>query len=209
MLTFFHAPWSRSSSILWLLEELGIQYALEVVDIRSAQGVPEPYRAIQPSKKVPAIVMGDHVITERAAIAIFLADRFPEAGLAPAIDDPCRGEYLTAMVYCDAVFDPVVCANVHGLEYENNQYPFGLYEDMLAYLERCLTKRRFAAGNRFTAADTQLATAINYTMNMLGAVPERPVFKAYINRIMGRAAYGRAQQIELELSSKIPFFTGR
>ena len=110
MLTFYHAPWSRSSGVFWLLEELGVDYSLEIVDIRAKGGVAESYRAIQPNKKVPAIVHDGVTVTERAAICIHLADAFPEAGLAPAIGDPRRGPYLTWMVYSDSVFDPAVAA---------------------------------------------------------------------------------------------------
>ena len=87
MIRFYHAPWSRASGILWLLEELGQPYEIELVDIRAPGGVPESYRAIQPNKKVPAIVHEGTVVTERAAICLYLTERFPEAGLAPAIGD--------------------------------------------------------------------------------------------------------------------------
>ncbi len=134
MLKFYHAPWSRSSTIFWLLEELGLEYEMELVDIRGEGGAPEEYRKIQPNKKVPAIVHDGKVVTERAAITIYLGDVFPEKGLAPAIGDPDRAAYISTLVYHDAVFDPVVCAKVKGLSYVSNDYPFGLYEDMVAYL---------------------------------------------------------------------------
>lgn len=84
MLKFYHAPQSRSSGVLWLLEELGVPYDLEIVDIRGPGGAPESYRAIPPNKKVPAIVHDGIIVTERAAITTYPADAFPEAGLAPA-----------------------------------------------------------------------------------------------------------------------------
>ncbi|MBN7759927.1 glutathione S-transferase family protein [Nitratireductor aquibiodomus] len=208
MLKFYHAPWSRSSSVLWLLEELQAPYDLELVDMHAQGGVPESYRAIQPSKKVPAIVHDGHIVTERAAITLYLADMFPEAGLAPAIDDPARAAYLRSLVYHDAVFDPVVCARVHGLAYESRDYPFGTFDDMVAFLERQLGENPYAAGDRFTAADVQLGTGIGYTMNIMNALPERPVFKEYVARIEQRPAYRKAQQIDMELASRIPFFSG-
>ncbi len=209
MLTFYHAPWSRSSSILWLLEELQIPYELEMIDIRAREGVPESYRSIQPSKKVPAVVHDGQVVTERAAITIYLADRFSQTGLAPAISDPDRAAYLTALVYCDAVFDPVICAQVQRLDYTSNEYPFGIFADMLAYIERRLEKQAFAAGEHFTAADTQLASGINYTMNILRALPEKPVFKDYLARVETRPAYRKAQQLDMELAASVPFFSGQ
>ncbi|MCR4267392.1 glutathione S-transferase family protein [Nitratireductor sp. ZSWI3] len=208
MLKFYHAPWSRSSSVLWLLEELAVPYEIEMVDIRAKEGVPETYRAIQPNKKVPAIEHDGVVVTERAAITVYLADRFAEAGLAPALTDPHRAAYLTTLVYCDSVFDPAICAHIQGLEYTGNQYPFGLFEDMVAYVERRLTAHPFAAGDRFTAADTQLASGINFTMNVLHALPERPVFKEYVARIETRPAYRRAQEKDMAMAAQVPFFAG-
>lgn len=206
MLKFYHAPWSRSSGILWLLEELGVQYELVDIDIRQDGGVPEDYRRIQPSKKVPAIEHDGIVITERAAIATYLADAFPEAGLAPAIGDPMRGPYLTILVYCDAVFDPALSAQVQGWTYESSHFSFGLADDMVAYLDRILTDRPYAAGDRFTAADTQLASSIAYTMDLLKALPERTSFRTYLERVKDRPASLRAAAIDQELAMKTPFF---
>jgi glutathione S-transferase len=206
MLRFYHAPWSRSSSVLWLLEELETDYELVDIDIRQDGGVPEAYRRIQPSKKVPAIEHDGVVITERAAITIHLADRFPDAGLAPAVDDPMRGPYLTMLVYCDAVFDPALSARVQGWEYDSNHFSFGLAEDMIDYIDRTLTDRPFAAGDRFTAADTQLASGIGYTMDMMRALPEKPSFRAYLERVKDRPAKLRAEEKDKALAMATPFF---
>ena len=206
MLKFYHAPWSRASGMLWLLEELGVDYELALVDIRVEGGLPESYRRIQPNKKVPAIEHDGVIITERAAIATYLADAFPQAGLAPAIGDKDRGPYLTMMVYCDSVFDPAIAAHAQGLKYEGKQYSFGAYEDMVAYVDRVLTERPYAAGDRFTAADTQLASGIHYTMHMLKALPEKPSFTRYLERIADRPAYKRAQSKDMELAKTVPFF---
>lgn len=204
MLTFYHAPWSRSSAIFWLLEELGIDYRMELVDIRA--GAPEDYRLIQPSKKVPAIDHDGTIVTERAAITIYLSDQFPEAGLAPPINDPSRAAYLTTLVYHDAVFDPAVSAKVHGLSYISNDYSFGLYDDAVSYLERKLSATPFAAGERFTAADVILGMGINYTMNILKGLPEKPVFKDYVARVTDRPAFKRSQERDAELAAQVPAF---
>jgi len=205
MLTFHHAPWSRSSAIFWLIEELGIDYRMELVDIRAPGGVPEAYRAVQPNKKVPAIVHDGVTVTERAAIAIHLADAFPAAGLAPAIGDPARGPYLTWLVYCDSVFDPAVSARAHGLAYRSNDYSFGLFEDLVANLERRLTAHRFAAGDAFTAADTQLASAMHFTMKVMAVLPSLPVFEDYVARATDRPAWRRAQARDAELAAANPW----
>ncbi|MEX0953690.1 MAG: glutathione S-transferase family protein [Rhizobiaceae bacterium] len=206
MLQFYHAPFSRAFGVFWLLEELGADYERVDIDIRAEGGTDEAYRNVQPSKKVPAIEHDGVVVTERAAITIFLAEAFPEMGLSPAVGDPIRPAYLTWNVYCDSVFDPVLCARAHGLEYENNDYPFGLFDDMIANLERHLSSNEFAAGDRFTAADTQLGSAVSYTMNVLKLLPERPAFKDYASRMESRPAYQKVSKRDYELAMAMPFF---
>ncbi len=205
MLTFHHAPWSRSSGVFWLLEELGVHYAMEIVDIRAKGGVDEAYRAIQPNKKVPAIVHDGITVTERAAICIHLADAFPQAGLAPEIGDPRRGPYLTWLVYSDSVFDPAISARAHGLTYGSNDYSFGLFDDMVGNLERHLAASEYVAGDRFTAADTQLASGIGFTMNVLKVLPDTEVFRDYVARATARPAHGRMQAKDAELARLHPW----
>jgi glutathione S-transferase len=200
MLEFYHTPWSRSFGVHWLLEELGQPYEMKLVDVRAKGGASESYRAIQPNKKVPAIVHDGIVITERAAISIYLGDRFHEAGLAPAIGDPARAPYLTMLVYCDSVLDPAVAARANGWNYESgNSFSFGLFDDMVAYLERVLSARPYAAGNRFTAADTHLASSIQFTMDVMKVLPEKPAFRDYLARTLSRPAHKRAMEKDAEL----------
>lgn len=202
MLKFYHAPWSRSFCIFWLLEELEVPYEMELVDIRGK--VPEGYRDIQPNKKVPAIVHDGTVVTERAAIALYLNETFNEKGLAPAPGDPDRAAYLTMLVYHDAVFDPVVCARKGKLDYVSNDYPFGTFDDMLAHLEHVFSSRPFVAGDRFTAADIIWGTGINYTMNVMKTLPERPFFTAYLKRVTDRPKFHTTTARDTELASTDP-----
>lgn len=203
MLKFYHAPWSRSSNILWLMEELGVEYELEHVNVLEEGGAPESYRKVQPHKKVPAIEHDGGVITERAAIAIYLCDAFPQAGLAPKPGDPMRGPYLTWLVYADSVFDPVVAVNMLGLEYPGRGVSFGTLEDMLANLERRLAADRFIAGDRFTAADIAMAGNMAYVMSQ-GWLPKRPGFEDYVARATERPALKRAQEKDQALAMSVP-----
>lgn len=191
MLTFYHAPQSRSFGVLWLLEELGQPYQMETIDIRSKSGAAEDYRAIQPHKKVPAVIHDGIIVTERAAICIYLADAFPQAGLAPALNDPARAAYLTALVYTDAVLDPIIATKATGIDYVSQHFSFGSHEDTVAYLEKRLGNHDFAAGDRFSAADTQLGSGIHFGMNIIGALPRLPVFEAYLARVFSRPALQR------------------
>ncbi|MBC8072885.1 MAG: glutathione S-transferase family protein [Deltaproteobacteria bacterium] len=202
-IVFHHSPYSRSVGIRWLLEELGIDYAVHFVGIHQ-QKVDESYRVIQPHKKVPAIEHRGIVVTERAAIAIYLADTFTRAGLAPTPDDPRRAAYLTMLVYCDAVFDPCVTARARGLEHGGSDYSFGSFEDVMNNLEARLTQHPFAVGETFTAADTQLASSLAFTMHVLQAVPKKPAFEAYLARVTQRPAYTRAQELDTQLLAEHP-----
>lgn len=199
MLTFYHAPQSRSFSILWLLEELGEPYSMELIDIRGEVGAPESYRAIQPHKKVPAIAHDGVIVTERAAISLYLGDAFPRAGLAPAIGDLARASYLTALVYADAVLDPIIATKALNISYQPRSVSFGSLDDAVAHLEKRLADGH-AAGGRFTAADTQLGSAIHFGMNIVGALPKRPVFEAYMERMLARPALQRTLAKEEEMA---------
>jgi len=205
MLKFYHAPWSRSSNIFWLLEELGVDYQLEHVDIRREGGVPEAYRKVQPNKKVPAIEHDGVVITERAAIAIYLCDVFPQAGLAPKIGDKDRGPYLTWLVYGDAVFDPAVAASAQGWKYASNNFSFGSFDDMVANLERRLSEVPYIAGERFTAADVATVGNMAYVMSQ-GWLPKKKVFEDYVARIADRPAAKRSAEKDKAMAMTVPAF---
>lgn len=194
MLTFFHAPQSRSSSILWLLEELGVPYRMELVDLRRPGGAPESYREIHPHKKVPAVVHEGVTITERAAISAYLADAFPDAGLAPAPGDPRRGPYLSWLVYADAVVDPNIAAKTQGWSYPAASFSFGAFDDMLRHVEQALARGPYVLGDRFTAVDTQLASTLGWAMHMTDLIPKTPAFVDYLARVHERPAYRRAAQ---------------
>ncbi len=205
MLKFYHAPWSRSSNVLWLMEELGVPYEIEQVDIRQEGGVPESYRAVQPNKKVPAISHDGVIVTERAAITIYLCDAFPQAGLAPKVGDRTRAAYLTWLVYADSVFDPAVAAHAQGWTYQPSSFSFGAFDDMVANLERRLSQSPFIAGDRFTAADVQTAGNMAYVMQQKW-LPEKPAFKDYLARTTERPAAKRADEKDKQMAMSVPAF---
>jgi glutathione S-transferase len=192
VLTLYHAPQTRSGSILWLLEELGVPYDLKFVDINAEGGAPEEYRAIHPNKKVPAIVHDDVTIIERAAICIYLADAFPQAGLAPPIGDPRRGPYLSWLVYNVAVIDPVLGAKFLGWQYDKKGVSFGAFEDMANHLERTLSRTPYLTGDTFTAADLLVAGDVNIALRFTKLLPASPAILGFLGRTIGREAFKRA-----------------
>ncbi len=200
---FHYHPWSRAAGVRWLLEELGVPYEVNFVDLHAPGGAPEEYRAIHPHKKVPALEIDGQILTERAAITIYLADRFSAGGLAPSLDDPRRAAYLKMLVYCDAVVDPSVALHFRKIEHKPSEYSFGAYEDTIRNLKTHLTVHPFAAGSQFTAADTQLASSLGFTIHQLGAVPPEPEFLAYLARVADRPAHLRAQKLDAELMQAV------
>jgi glutathione S-transferase len=107
------------------------------------------------------------------------------------------------LVYCDAVFDPAVTARARKLEHAPSDYSFGGFEDVMAHLKQYLSQHEYAAGERFTAADTQLGSSLAFTVHVLGVVPLEPEFAAYLERLSGRPAYRRSQALDAELAQSL------
>lgn len=192
MLTLYHAPQSRAFGVLWLIEEMQLEYHLSSIDVRAGPR-PSGYRDIQPHGKVPAIVHDGTTVSERAAICLYLAEAFPESGLLPPVGDPARTACVQMLVYADSVIDPCLAAKVAGLSYSPTDFSFGSFQDMVAHLRRVLSTRPFAAGERFTIADTQLATALFWGIAVLGIVENEPALDDYLMRMRQRPGWARAE----------------
>lgn len=197
--TFFHAPQSRSGGARALLEELGVDYELHVLSLKSGQQRQSDYLAINPMGKVPAIRHGDALITEQPAVFMYLADLYPEAGLASPIGDPLRGPYLRWMVFYGSCFEPaVVDKSMQREPAAPSACPYGDYDTMLKTLTDQLEQGPYLLGNTFSAADVLWGTALNWT-TMFELVPELPVIRAYVDRVIARPAMQRAAAKDAEL----------
>jgi glutathione S-transferase len=200
-ITLFHSPHTRSSGTLLLLEEIGAPYTLRVLDMTAGEQRQADYLAVNPMGKVPAILHGDALVTEQVAIYLYLADLFPEAGLAPAIGDGLRGPYLRWMVFYAACFEPAVvdCA-MNREPGRQAMSPYGDYETMLATLTAQLKPGRWLLGERFSAADVLWGRALTVTTGFK-LVPELPVITEYLARCNARPAVARAQARDAELAA--------
>ena len=140
-ITLFHSPNTRSASALILLEALGAPYQLHVLDLKRGEQREPAYLAIDPMGKVPAVLDGDAMVTEQGAVFLCLADRFPDAGLAPAIGDPLRGPYLRWLVYCGSCFEPALIDRAMKREpVAPSMCPYGDCDTMLKTLTDQLAK---------------------------------------------------------------------
>jgi glutathione S-transferase len=180
-----------------MLHELGIPFDVEHLDIRAGQGQTPEYLALNPLGKVPTIIHGDTVVTEAAAICCYLADTFPEAGLAPALDDPIRGAYLRWLFFSPSTIEPALIDR--GRQYEaqdSSQNSYRDWETLLAMLLDLVGKADpWLLGQKFTTVDVVMGAAIRFSY-MFGILPKDPVFAAYIARIDARPAYQRAQELD-------------
>ena len=197
--TFFHSPNSRSGGTLILLEELGADYELKVLNLKKGETRQPAYLAINPMGKVPAIRHGDAIVTEQVAVYLYLADLYPEAGLAPAIGDPLRGPYLRWIAFYGSSYEPgLVDRSMKREPAPASTSPYGDFDTMFKTLTDQLGKGPYMLGERFTAVDVLWGTALRWT-TMFGMVPDLPVTKAYIERVMARPAVARATQIDAGL----------
>lgn len=199
--TLHHSPNTRSTGALILLEELGADYALNVLNMKTGDQRQAPYLAINPMGKVPAIEHDGAIVTEQGAVFLYLADLYPEAGLAPPIGDPLRGPYLRWMVFYGSSFEPALIDRAMKREpapASNN--PYGDYGTMLATLTDQLAKGPYLLGETFSAADVLWGTALGWTTRFK-LVPETPVILDYIARVGARPAVARARAKDAELAA--------
>jgi glutathione S-transferase len=190
-ITLFHHPFSRAAGSVWALEELGQPYELRFVDIMKGAHKAPDIVALNPMGKLPVLTDGDTVVTEAAAIALYLADRYAPGRLAPPLDDPRRGTYLRWSLFAPSVIEPGSLAQRSGWEFKPSQAGWGEYNAMLTAMESALAGRDFILGDTFSMADVVFGGTVRF-MLMFKSIEERPAFKAYVERLAQRPALQRA-----------------
>lgn len=199
--TFFHAPQTRSGATRALFEELGVDYDMHVLNLKSGDTRKPDYLAVNPMGKVPAIRDGDALVTEQPAIFLYLADLYPKAKLAPSIGDPLRGPYLRWMVYYGSCFEPaVIDRSMQREPAAQAMSPYGDFDTMLKTLVDQLGRGPYILGDTFSAADVLWGTALAW-MTQFKLVPDLPVIRAYIERVTSRPAMQRAAAADAELAA--------
>jgi glutathione S-transferase len=194
-LIFYTNPMSRGRIARWMLEEVGAPYRTEILDFATTMKAPE-YLAINPMGKVPAIRHGDTVVTECAAICAYLADAFPDAGLAPPSGQ--RGAYYRWLFFAAGPVEASVSDKALGVEVpadKRGMVGYGSLESVVDTLEKAVSGSDYLAGDRFTAADLYVGAHIGWGMQF-GTIEKRPAFERYHARVTDRDAFRRAQELD-------------
>lgn len=195
----YYSQYTRSGRARWILEEIGVAH--EVVRLSFSQGEhksPE-YLAIHPHGSVPALADGDLKLYESSAILLHLADKYPEAGLAPPLGSDARGEYYRWLVYVPATVDPVLeTITLHTRLLPEEKRRLAVAEDarrrlvgIARVIELAVAGRQYVVGDRFTAADIAVASAVGW-MGFIGALGDYPILAAYLHGMQQRPAFQRA-----------------
>ncbi|MGY5807462.1 glutathione S-transferase family protein [Rhizobium sp. LEGMi198b] len=194
-LVFYTNPMSRGRIARWMLEEIGQPYRTEYLDFGTTMKAPE-YLSVNPMGKVPAIKHGDTIVTECAAICAYLAETFPEVGLAPTAAE--RGNYFRWMFFAAGPMEMAVTNSALGFEIPPERLRMagcGSLEHVFDTLEQAVSASPFIAGDRFTAADVYVGSHVGWGLNF-GTIEKRQAFIDYWGRISDRDAYRRGNELD-------------
>ena len=196
MITLFHAPRSRSSRFIFLLEELGVPYEIAKVSIRRGDGSGALDKGNpHPHGKVPAIRDGESLVYESVAVALYLTDKFPAAGLGPVVGDAKRGAYLTWLAYYAGVMEPAWMSAFMKTDVPRGTAGWVKTDEVMALINATLSKGPYILGEKFSAADILIGTTFQLFMGS-PLLEKTPLLEGYVNRVTSRPAYARAQAKE-------------
>ncbi len=197
-LTLYHAPRTRAFTALWLLEELGQPFEVHSFDLASGYHRSPEYLALNPMGKVPMLMDGDTPVSEMGAIALYLLERFPDSGLAPAVGDPRRAEFLRWMFFVPGIVEPALAQKFFSWEPPRETVAWGSYDLMIEVAEKGLETGPWLLGDAFSAADVVVGAAMRFGV-LFGAI-DSPAIKAYVERLSARPAFERATSREASLA---------
>ena len=201
-LTLFHASPSRSSIVRWMLEELGEPYDLHVLSLAKGEQLAPDYLAVNPMGKVPALQHGEAIVTEAAAICTYLADEFPHARLNIPVGDSRRGPYLKWLFFGPSCIEPAMIDRVSPRKEQprRGMVGYGDFDTVMDVVAKGLAPGPYLIGDQFTAADVVVGSTLRWGM-MFKLIPERPEFRAYVDRLQARPALQRATALDQELAA--------
>ncbi len=191
-IVLYHHPYSRAANVVWMLEEVGVAYELRPVDIMKGAHKAPDLLALNPMGKLPILTDGDAVVTESAAIALYLADRYAYGRLAPRVDDAARATYLRWTLFAPSVIEPGTMARQAGWTYKESQAGWGSYDAMLKAIESAIGDRAYLLGDEFSMADVVFGGTLRFMLTFK-TIEARPAFTAYAERLGQRPALQRAE----------------
>jgi glutathione S-transferase len=195
MMKLYWSPRTRSFSALWLMEETGQPYQRVLVDLSAGAQKKAEYLAINPMGKVPALQDGDATLAESAAICAYVAERFPDSGLAPPLGDPARAKYLYWLFFAPGCIEPAMVQVATKLEMNSTAAGWGEAQRVFDVLDKALEKGPWILGETFSAADIAIGSGLNFAVKLFKMVPSRPSFDRYIEACAARPAFQRASVI--------------
>jgi glutathione S-transferase len=192
----YWAPKSRSLRIVWLLEEIGCPYERVLVDIRSGPQANPAFLKLNPMGKVPVLVDGEAVVSESGAIATYLGDRFPDAGLAPPVSDPRRGAYLKWLFFSGNCIEASFVEKFANLKLPYSAAGWGSFDRVVDVLEQAVSHGPWLLGDQFTVADVMIGADLNFGMNTFKLIEPKSALTAYVDRCLARSAFQRALAVD-------------
>ena len=190
-ITLHHHPYSRAATVVWMLEEVGVPYTLHHVDIMTGAHKAPAMLALNPMGKLPILEDDGTVVTETAAIGLYLADRYALGRLASRPDDAARATYLRWSLFAPSVIEPGSMAKAAGWDYKPGSAGWGTHEAMLAAMEAALAGRDYLLGAEFLMADAIFGGTLRYMLRF-SMIEARPSFTAYAERLSARPAAQKA-----------------
>ncbi len=201
-LSLYYHPYSRASASVWALEEAGVPYELQVIDIMKGEQKSPELMARNPMGKLPTLVDGEVVVSEAAAIALYLADRYAPGRLAPALDSGQRGSYLRWAFFAPSVIEPAVMARGSGWQVKEGAAGWGSYASMIAAAQSAIEGKPFVLGDTFSMADVVFGGTLRFMLDFKQIDPN-PVFQAYVERLNQRPAYQRANEKNMAMRQQL------
>ncbi len=196
-----HHPRTRAANVVWMLEEVGCDYTLEYVDLAAGAHKTEEFKRLNHMGKIPTLIDGDAVVSEVAAIGMYLADKYAPGRLAPALDAPERAAYLRWICYAPSVIEPGCMAKAAGWEYKASAAGWGTYDEMLETIDAAIGEGPYLLGDTFSMADMLFGGTVGWMM-MFGMLPKREAWQAYVARLDERPARKRGLEINERIAKE-------
>ncbi|MCB1693564.1 MAG: glutathione S-transferase family protein [Pseudomonadales bacterium] len=183
----YYHPMSRAVTTDWMLHELDAEHEQIVIDFTKGENQTPAFRAINPMAKLPTLVDGDVVVTEAAAICLYLADKYIERGMAPPVDSPKRGQYYRYVLFCGSTLEPMF--SVDDKEFNAQSVGWGDRERCMASVEAMTPEQGWVLGDAFSAADVVYGGTLDFAVQFGWIKAPSASVAAYVNRIRARPAY--------------------